>query len=266
MEPRVMQHDVKGAGEPIVLVPGGLTGWLSWIPHQERLAGSRTAIRVQPTHNELGSKGELVPPDYDDEMERECFRLTLDALGLQVADVAAWSGGARAMIEFSLTYPERIRTLTLIEPSATWAIVGGGDELDREARNVDAFIDRVSGKSVSEDDLAEFLVIAGLAPDVESAMAHPNWERWVPHRTALANQGGLGRKRRSLDELEAFDRPVLLVKGADSSGWLRAIVDALGRHYPLATVLDLPGSHACHIESIEAFMESTEKHLAGGRT
>ena len=40
-------------GDPIVLVPGGLTGWLSWIPHQERLAATRRAIRVQPVHNEL---------------------------------------------------------------------------------------------------------------------------------------------------------------------------------------------------------------------
>ena len=52
MEPRVLQHDVQGQGEPIVLVPDGLTGWLSWIPHQERLAGRYRAIRVQPIHNE----------------------------------------------------------------------------------------------------------------------------------------------------------------------------------------------------------------------
>jgi hypothetical protein len=45
MEPRILRHDVKGEGEPIVLVPGGLTGWLSWIPHQERLSGRYRAIR-----------------------------------------------------------------------------------------------------------------------------------------------------------------------------------------------------------------------------
>lgn len=68
MEPRVLQHDVKGDGEPIVLVPGGLTGWLSWIPHQERLAATRRAIRLQPVHNEFGSRDELIDADYDDEL------------------------------------------------------------------------------------------------------------------------------------------------------------------------------------------------------
>jgi pimeloyl-ACP methyl ester carboxylesterase len=128
MEPRVLQHDEKGDGDPIVLVPGGLTGWLSWIPHQERLAATRRTIRVQPVHNELGSRGELIDADYDDEVERECLRVTLDELGIGATDFAAWSGGARAMIEFSLTYPERIRSLTLIEPPALWAIRGSSPE------------------------------------------------------------------------------------------------------------------------------------------
>lgn len=55
MEPRVLRYEDSGQGEPLVLVPGGLTGWLSWIPHQGRLAGRYRVVRVQPIHNELGS-------------------------------------------------------------------------------------------------------------------------------------------------------------------------------------------------------------------
>jgi hypothetical protein len=46
VKPTVLQHDENGQGEPIVLIPGGLTGWLSWIPHQERLADRYRASRV----------------------------------------------------------------------------------------------------------------------------------------------------------------------------------------------------------------------------
>jgi hypothetical protein len=59
MEPRVLIHEVKGDGERVVLVPGGLTGWVSWVPHAERLSASYRTIRVQPIHNELGS---ISPP------------------------------------------------------------------------------------------------------------------------------------------------------------------------------------------------------------
>ena len=41
MNQRVLLHEVKGQGEPIVLVPGGLSGWLSWIrtPSSSRRIG-----------------------------------------------------------------------------------------------------------------------------------------------------------------------------------------------------------------------------------
>jgi pimeloyl-ACP methyl ester carboxylesterase len=262
MEPRVLQHEVKGHGDPIVLVPGGLTGWLSWIPHAERLSADRRTIRVQPIHNELGSRGEMVDPSYDDDVERECLRLTLDELGIGVADFAGWSGGARAMIEFSLTYPKRIRTLTLIEPPAFWAAHQSGLERDAETQRMEAFVDRIGGRPISEDELEEFLLMAGFAHEGVDLRTLPQWERWLPHKDALAGQYLLGRKERKLAEIEAFDRPVLLVKGTVSSEWLRGIVDILGEHYPESTVLELPGSHACHIEDIGAFLQALQAHLA----
>jgi len=64
MEPRPLPYDARGQGDALVLVPGGLTGWLSWIPHQARLASTRRTIRVQPIHNELGSAGQVGDPSY----------------------------------------------------------------------------------------------------------------------------------------------------------------------------------------------------------
>jgi pimeloyl-ACP methyl ester carboxylesterase len=121
MEPRVLSHEVKGEGDPLVLVPGGLTGWLSWIPHAERLSARYKTIRVQPIHNELGSAGQPGDPSYTADTERESLRMTLDALGIEQADCAGWSGGGRALIEFTLAYPDRVRSLTLIEPGGRFA-------------------------------------------------------------------------------------------------------------------------------------------------
>lgn len=41
MEPRILQHEVTGSGDPIVLVPGGLTGWGSWVPFVEPFSKRR---------------------------------------------------------------------------------------------------------------------------------------------------------------------------------------------------------------------------------
>jgi hypothetical protein len=47
MEPRVLTYELKGEGEPIPLVPGGLTGWLSWIPHGEEQAHEQPLERIR---------------------------------------------------------------------------------------------------------------------------------------------------------------------------------------------------------------------------
>jgi pimeloyl-ACP methyl ester carboxylesterase len=133
MEPRILQYDDQGGGEPLVLVPGGLTGWLSWVPHQERLADRHRVIRVQPIHNELGSKGIPGDPGYGTDIERESLRLTLDALHLERPHLAAWSAGGTALIEFAFEYPGRVRSLTLVEPGAYWILERLGEGSDEVA-------------------------------------------------------------------------------------------------------------------------------------
>ena len=122
MEPRGLLLDDRGAGDPLVLVPGGLTGWVSWVPHQERLVDRHRVIRVQPIHNELGAKGVPGDPGYTAAVERESLRLTLDALELERPHLVGWSGGGLALIEFAIEYPERVRSLTLVEPAASWVL------------------------------------------------------------------------------------------------------------------------------------------------
>lgn len=261
MNPRVLTYETKGDGEPIVLVPGGLTGWLSWIPHEERLRQRWKTIRVQPLHNELGSAGKGGDPSYTAETEREALRMTLDRLMIDRPHFAGWSGGGRALIEFVLEYPERVGTLTLVEPAAYWILDQMG-EADPEVDHVNDFVHQLAGKDVTESDLAEFLEIAGFVSSRNEAKSHPNWERWVPHRQALSwSFEHLDHPRRSIDHLRQMTCPVLLVKGSVTANWLKRVVDVLSEQLPDATVLELPGDHACHIQSIDAFLDAFEMHL-----
>ncbi len=73
MDRKALLHEVKGQGEPIVLVPGGLSGWLSWIPFAERLSTERMTIRVQLRSVELAEAVEPYPADYGTLTEREAL-------------------------------------------------------------------------------------------------------------------------------------------------------------------------------------------------
>lgn len=264
MEPRVLQHDVQGQGEPVMLVPGGLTGWLSWIPHQQRLAARYRAIRVQPIHNELGSAGLPGDPAYTSEIEREALRLTLDALGLERPHLVGWSGGGKSALELATEYPDRVRSLVLVEPAAYWILEQLGDRLE-DVERVNSLVHGLFGRPVTEDDLARFLELAGFVERAGDAPSHPNWDRWLAHRMALSWQGDeLDHPGRSVEELARITCPVLLTKGTRTADWLKRVVDVLGGRLPDASVLELEGDHAHHIQSIDAFMAALEAHLRIG--
>jgi pimeloyl-ACP methyl ester carboxylesterase len=262
MEPRELTNEVKGDGDPVVLVPGGLTGWVSWIPHAERLSARWKTIRVQPIHNELGSAGRSGEAGYTVETERESLRMTLDVLEIETAHFAGWSAGGKALIEFALAYPRRVRTLTLVEPGASWILEQLG-EADPDLERTNAFLHDLFGKDVTEDDLAAFLEAAGFASSKEEARSDPYWERAVAHRTTLSwYSEEFERSERSIEELADIRCPVLLVKGSVTTEADKRVVDVLGERLSNATVLELAGDHASHIQSIDAFLEAFENHMA----
>jgi pimeloyl-ACP methyl ester carboxylesterase len=261
MKARTLQNEVNGAGDPLVLVPGGLTGWLSWMPFVEPLAKKRRVIRVQPIHNELGSAGQRGDLTYTTTIEREALRLTLDELGIESADMVGWSGGGRALITFAVEYPERVRSLALIEPAAYWILSELG-RADPEVDRTNTFMHSIAGKDVTDDDLAQFLEIAAFVPSASVAREHPNWERWLPHRNALSwSHEAADRPDLHLDDLTRISAPTLLFKGTVTADWLKRVVDELAVRIPHASVVELEGDHACHIQSMDRFLSELNMHL-----
>lgn len=262
MRPRALTVDVAGSGDPLVLVPGGLTGWVSWIPHQERLAAKYRAIRVQPIHNELGSAGQPGDPSYTRETATESLRLTLAELGIEQTHFAGWSAGGKALLDFAVKHPEMVRSLTLVEPAAYWILEEFG-EMDSDLMEYNTYLHALTGRRITEDDLATFLVNAGFAPDPTRAREDPYWERAVPHRMTLSwlSEELLGSDL-STDDLNRIQCPVLLTKGTETVAWEKRVVDLLAERLPAARVVELQGDHAHHIQSIDRFLDELETHLS----
>jgi hypothetical protein len=75
-----MQCEVTGSGRPMVLVPGGLTGWASWEPFVEGFEEKRTVIRMQLLGVQWGLEDRFLPEDHSIKTESEALAATLDSL------------------------------------------------------------------------------------------------------------------------------------------------------------------------------------------
>ncbi|MHB1473707.1 MAG: alpha/beta fold hydrolase [Dermatophilaceae bacterium] len=172
-----------------------------------------------------------------------------------------WSGGGRAALEFATQYPDRIRSLALVEPAAYWILEQLGNRLE-DVERVSSLVHGLFGRLVAEDDLASFLVLAGVVENAQRAPSHPDWNRLLTHRMALSWQGEkLDHPERTVAELAGITCPVLLTKGTRTADWLKQLVDVLVEQLPNASVVELEGDHAHHIQSIDAFLAALESHL-----
>jgi pimeloyl-ACP methyl ester carboxylesterase len=263
VEARVLEHDWSGDGDPpLVLLPGGLTGWQSWLPLVPPLSADRRVVRMQPICNAEGLAGRPGVPDYDADVERESFELTLEAAGVSEMHLVGWSNGGRMALDFALAFTERIRTLTLIEPPAYWLVA---DE-DESARTFHEYLAGCAGRELTDEDLIEFLVRVGLGTADTDFKALPQWDFWSSCRQCLS-WGGELMIRSSASGIEGFehlDVPTLLIRGRSTAPWLSSVVDLLMEGVPNATLVELDGGHACLLESSEEFVAALSHHVDSG--
>lgn len=257
-----MQSKAMGDGPALVLVGGGLTGWVSWGPHARRLSATREVVLLQPVSVELGLEGAPLPPDYSIKTESSAIASALDDHGLGgPIDVVAWSFGGLVALDYALDNPHRIRTLTLIEPPAFWILRATG-WLDDEARAHEGALESLQGQ-ISEFQLEQFLVIAGFTSVGTPLRELPQWPVWNRHRQSLHNSAAVVRHYDSAARLDAFDRPVLLVKGTGSAKFLHRIIDAAASRLKRATVIELLAGHAPQVVSMERFLDALAAFHAG---
>lgn len=257
----IYEYDDTGQGDPLVLVPGGLTGWLSWAPHAQMLAEQQRVIRMQLHGVAYGLAGVPLPANYSVNFEVAALGTTLDSLGIEQADFAAWSYGASVTLSYAIHHPERVRTLTLIEPPAFWMLKSRGP-LPDDALRLQSLLQPLAGADVTEDQLIAFARLVNLLPEGVDPRTLRQWPLWMEHRQSLRSQGSAFTHVDSLQLLCAFDRPVLLVRGEGTSEALDAITDVLSEELRDVRVVTFPGGHAPHIVSMQPFLESFRRFLA----
>lgn len=249
-----MDSEVTGTGPFVVLVPGGLTGWISWKPHAELLSQHHRVMRVQLLAVDLGLRNAPLPPGYSANSEIEALKNALDQQSVTQADFVGWSYGAEITLSFTLHHPEYVRTLTLIEPPAIWVLRSRGP-LSEKMLKEQQYIRTLATDSVTEAQLAWFSHFAGFVPESVDPRTLPQWPGWMKHRQSLRTGDAAFRHDDDIQRVRDFQKPVLLFKGEGSSEFLHQIINALGEEFPQVRTELLPGGHAPHIAAFDRFMK-----------
>ena len=262
-----MPYDLSGPETefPIVLVPGGLSGWISWKPHAEVLSKEFRVLRVQLLNMAAAENNETPEPGYSLRSESEALKNTLDELNMRKVHLVGWSHGGEVSLDFALDHPDRIKTLTLIEPAAYWVARGYGQFGDDERE----FFEFIKGihSPVTEDDLIRFLKWNGLVPPGMDPRGLPQWPVWDRLKTALLSIHTVLEHSDEVARLRTLRGiPVLLVKGVDSQGANAGIVDLLAKSLGSdARVLTLPDAHASHIIAKDRFVAELQQFIRGSK-
>jgi pimeloyl-ACP methyl ester carboxylesterase len=204
----------EGEGPEILLVHGGASPRTTW--------GALSPLGARWTLAFVHRRGYPPSPSGRDDFE-------VDAIDLQSLldarpHVVAHSYGVLGTLIAATRTPERVRSLTLIEPPLFY-LVPGDAEVERLERLGDAVL--THGLNTEPAALREFLRIAG-APDLADGPLPDD----VAHGVRRAHGGRLpGEARPALDVLREAGIPSLVASGRHSAA-LERICDAL------ATALD----------------------------
>jgi pimeloyl-ACP methyl ester carboxylesterase len=266
--PLRLQARVLGDGLPVVLLGGGLLGADGWGDVPRVLAKTRRVVNCQSLAVQYGLENRSLPPSYSIHTEVDALRRTLDAMRVNDADIIGMSHGGVVALVFALANPERVRTLTLIEPPAFWMLPNHGND-DPGARDMQALVGSLRDREVAEEHVERFRCLLGDCAGGRSPRQLPQWPQWVKYRNSLRGLYTVGAYDDDPARLRTLTMPALIVTGAQTVSFHRAMNAALLRTLPRAEALELGAGHNSPAADPEHFVSEwlkfEQRATAGGR-
>jgi pimeloyl-ACP methyl ester carboxylesterase len=240
--PPQLQTRVLGSGNPVILLGGGLLGADGWGGVPPLLAKTHRVINAQSLAVQYGLDGKPLPAGYELQTEVDALRASLDSTQVDVADIIGMSHGGVIGLVFALENPRRVRTLTLIEPPAFWVLPNHGYD-DAGARQMQEFVSSLRHTTITEAHVERFRCLLGDCASGRSPRQAPQWNRWVQYRNSLRGLHTIGEYNDDPSRLRALVIPTLVVNGAETVAFHRAINAVLIRTLPRAEAFELSGGH-----------------------
>jgi pimeloyl-ACP methyl ester carboxylesterase len=229
-----LYYEEHGAGDPIVALHGGGSSAAMWVEAAPELAKRGRTI----LYDRRGSFRSERPEPYATNVHEQAddAAALIDALAAAPAIVIGRSYGGAIAVDLALRYPERVRTLVLLEgdvPAVSETAAKEWAELEErllaerdQRRAAEMLMREVIGDAVWERMPAEVKeILAGNGPALVAEI-----RGGYPHVTA--------------EQLGTIEQPMLFVGAKDSVFDYRETAEVLATAMPSAKVEWVEGGHA----------------------
>ena len=247
-----LAYHVKGAGTPLVCLPGGPMRESSYLGNLGGLSA-----RCQLVLLDLRGTGQsAVPADH---ASYRCDRLVSDVdalqdhLGLDRIDLLGHSAGANIAVQYAARHPERVRRLALITPSTrAVGLEADGDmrraivELRRDEPwfpEAAAAFERIQANTATEDDwqaISPFLY--GRWDAAAQADDAANDQQVNSEAARVFGAEGAFDPEATRAALAAFSSPVLVLAGELDLNTVPQLAAVFAALFPSARFVIQPGA------------------------
>jgi pimeloyl-ACP methyl ester carboxylesterase len=248
-----LYYEITGEGEPLIWSHEFAGDYRSWAP-QVRAFARRYRVITYSNRGYLPSGVPEDPAAYSQAQLVEDLRELLDHLGIERAHVGGLSMGGSVALVFSLTYPERCRSVV---------VAGCGNGSDDPEKFRSEGLRLLAG--IREHGMAAFADTYARGPQRVQFLAKDPLG-WREFRDQLASHSGPGsmlifdnvqRKRPPVyafeEQMRASTVPTLIIVGDEDEGCLRPGL-FMKRHIRSAGLAILPMTgHTLNLEEPERF-------------
>ncbi len=249
-------YEIRGQGEPVVLIHGGQLDSRMWDDQFEPYSREFRVLR----YDVRGFGGS--PPAETVYSNEEDLAALLDYVGFPKAHLVGLSLGGGIAIDFALAHPDRVLSLSLAGPGLAGFEGGEPDEdqrfyaILRAAR--DQGPDRANELWLKDPYMAPAMENPRLAPRLRLLSAE-NGHVWL--RNYMLERSPQPPAAKRIGEIKA---PTLLVLGGRDVPTIKKIVEALGKAVPGARTVGIPGAgHMVNMEKPEEFDRAVLAFLRG---
>jgi pimeloyl-ACP methyl ester carboxylesterase len=251
-----MQLNFKksGAGPPLVILHGLFGSLDNWFSIAKELVDHYTLYLVdQRNHGDSPHS-----TDWNYGFMVEDLRELLDAEGLDSVYLMGHSMGGKTVMNFAVTYPERVRKLIVGDiaprhyPIHHQRILEGLNALNLQTLQSRKEADELLAAYIPEAGIRQFL-LKSLGRGAEGFV----WKINLPVITANIENVG-----EALEEDSTYEGPCLFLGGANSNYILPSDLPDIYAHFPNYEWVSIPDAgHWLHAEQPEAVVKAIRRFL-----